>query len=119
MMLRSFMDDLFLERQLELAERIAPIVGSNVEKITSVEYLRSTWWRDESKRRLSFSEIRTAERKERVNVTIVFEDIIPKEAIPKLNKILHCHYSIHDNELWYSMKPERLDFYMKTHFKQA
>ena len=119
MMQQSIMNDLFLERQLELAERIVPIVGSNVEKITSVEYLRWVWWGVEFKRRLSFSEIRNAERKERINVTIVFEDTIPKEAIPKLNKIMHCHYLIHGNELWYSMKPERPDSYMKTQIEQA
>lgn len=34
--------------------------------------------------------------------------------VKKINKIMCCYHAIHKNELWYSMKPERLDYYMRT-----
>ena len=108
-------DKVFFERQLELAEKMTPVVGSKVKKIITTEYLYHCGTRrEEYERMLSYSEIQQATRKKRINVTIVYEGLIPDEAIPKLNKIMCCNYAIYGNELWYSMKPERLDFYMRT-----
>lgn len=116
MHMKKIMDDVFYKRQLELAEEIAQIIGSDVRKLIVTEYLNCDVISSnvEYERRLSYSEIQEATRKERINVTIVYEESIPEEAIPKLNKIMACHYKIYENELWYSMKPERLDFYRRT-----
>lgn len=111
--MESIMDKVFYERQLELAERLVTVVGSEVERIITTEYLYP-WEKEQFDRMLSYSEIQEATRKKRINVTIVYERIIPNEAIPKLNKIMCCNYMIYGNQLWYSMKPERLDYYMRT-----
>lgn len=105
----------FYERQLELAEKVAKVVGSKVSRLIITEYLYYCGTQREGyERRLSYSEIKEATRKKRINVTVVYEGNIPKEAIPKINKIMCCYHAIHKNELWYSMKPERLDYYMRT-----
>lgn len=111
--MERIMDKVFYERQLELAERLVTVVGSEVERIIITEYLYP-WEKEEYYRRLSYSEIQQATRKKRINVTIVYGGIIPNEAIPKLNKIMCCNYLIFGNHLWYSMKPERLDYYMRA-----
>ena len=107
------MDKVFYERQLELAEKLVTIVGSGVERIIITEYLYP-WEKEEYDRMLSYSEIQQATRKKRINVTIVYEGIIPNEATLKLNKVMCCNYSTYGKHLWYSMKPERLDYYMRT-----
>lgn len=110
--MERIMDKVFYERQLELAEKLITVVESEVERIITTEYLYP--WEREYNRMLSYSEIQQATRKKRINVTIIFEGIIPDKAIPKLNKIMCCNYLIYGNELWYSMKPERLYYYMRT-----
>lgn len=113
--MEKIMDKAFYERQLELAEKVAKVVGSKVSRLIITEYLYYCGTQREGyERRLSYSEIKEATRKKRINVTIVYEEDIPKEAVPKINKIMCCYYGIHKNELWYSMKPERLDYYMQT-----
>ena len=110
--MRTIMDEVFYERQLELAEEIATVLGGKVEKIIATEYLYPG--KELFEKRLSYSEIKQANRKKRINVTIVYDRIIPEEIMPRLNKIMCCNYLIYGNELWYSMKPERLDLYMRA-----
>lgn len=105
-------DEVFYKRQLEVAKRLSAVVKSEVKGIIVTEYLYP--WQTEYERMLSYSEIKQTTKKIRVNVTLVYEGIIPAEVIPMLNKIMCCHYVIDGNQLWYSMKPERLDFYMRT-----
>lgn len=114
--MKRIMDEVFYERQKELAETVAKVIGSKVKEIITTEYLSGwgTWGSEEYKRKLSYSEIQMATRKERVNVTIVYEGVIPEEAIRKIDKIMCCNYAIYGNKLRYSMKPERLDFYMRA-----
>lgn len=113
--MEKIMDKVFYERQLKLAEELVTAVGSKVTRIITTEYLYHCGTRQEDyERRLSYSEVQQATRKKRINVRIVFEGSIPDKAIPKLNKIMCCNYLIYGNELWYSMKPERLDYYMRT-----
>lgn len=113
--MKRIMDKVFYERQLKLAKKLVTTVGSEVKRIITTEYLyHCGTWQEDYERMLSYSEVEQATRKKRVNVTIVFEGIIPDEAIPKLNKIMCCNYVIYGNELWYSMKPERLDYYMRA-----
>lgn len=113
--MERIMDEVFRERQLELVEKVSSVVGSKVKRLITTEYLYHCGTsQEEYERMLSYSEIQQATRKKRINVTIVYEGIIPVEVMPKLNKIMCCNYLIYGNELWYSMRPERLDSYMRT-----
>ena len=105
-------DEVFYDRQLELAKKLADVLGNKIKEIKTTEHLYP--YEGPFDKKLSYSEVRQANRKKRINVTIVFDKYISKEAIPKLNKIMKCNFQIYKNELWYSMKPERLDFYMRT-----
>ncbi|MCI8654473.1 MAG: hypothetical protein HFJ48_01150 [Clostridia bacterium] len=109
------MDDVFYQRQLELAQKLTPIVGSEIKKIITTEYLYDyEMSAKEFMGMLSYSQIQMATRKKRINVTIVYKEMITHEAARKINKIMCCNYAIYGNQLWYSMKPERLDSYMRT-----
>ena len=105
-------DEVFYDRQLELANKLADVLGDKIKEIKTTEYLYP--WEGPFDKKLSYSEVRQANRKKRINVTIVFDRYISKEAIPELNKIMKCNYRIYKNELWYSMKPAKLDWYMRT-----
>lgn len=87
-------------------------MGDKIKEIKTTEYLYP--WEGPFDKKLSYYEVRQANRKKRINVTIVFNRYISKEAIPELNKIMKCNYRIYKNELCYSMKPAKLDWYMRT-----
>lgn len=105
-------DEVFYDRQLELANKLADVLGDKIKEIKTTEYLYP--YEGPFDKKLSYSEVRQANRKKRINVTIVFDRYISKEAIPELDKIMKCNYRIYKNELWYSMKPAKLDWYMRT-----
>ena len=105
-------DEVIYDRQLELANKLVDVLGDKIKEIKTTEYLYP--WEGPFDKKLSYSEVRQANRKKRINVTIVFDRYISKEAIPELNKIMKCNYRIYKNELWYSMKPAKLDWYMRT-----
>ena len=110
--MNTIRDEVFYNRQLELANELADVLGNEIKEINTTEYLYP--WEGLFDKMLSYSEVRQANTKKRINVTIVFDKSISEEKIPKLNKIMRCNYRIYKNELWYSMKPERLDWYMRT-----
>ena len=95
-----------------MAKKLAHVLGNKIKEIKTTEYLYP--YEGPFDKKLSYSEVRQANRKKRINVTIVFDRYISKEAIPELNKIMKCNYRIYKNELWYSMKPAKLDWYMRT-----
>lgn len=110
--MNTIRDEVFYNRQLELANKLADVLGIKIKKINTTEYLYP--WEGPFDKKLSYSEVRQASTKKRINVTIVFDENISEEAKSKLNRIMKCNYRICKNELWYSMKPERLDRYMRT-----
>ena len=83
-------DEVFYDRQLELANKLADVLGDKIKEIKTTEYLYP--WEGPFDKKLSYSEVRQANRKKRINVTIVFDRYISKEAIPELNKIMKCNF---------------------------
>ena len=61
-------DEVFYDRQLELAKKLAHVLGNKIKEIKTTEYLYP--YEGPFDKKLSYSEVRQANRKKRINVTV-------------------------------------------------